>query len=100
MNMITNKKAIASMIVAILLIGLTTPIFAATKTATVKSTTELYADTSKSSIRAQICAGQKVEVLSTNGNWCNVKWTVTGYAHKNYVNKSNGAVLKEGPNIY
>lgn len=100
MNMITNKKTIASMIVAILLIGLTTPIFAATKTATVKSTTELYADTSKSSIRAQICAGQKVEVLSTNGNWCNVKWTVTGYAHKNYVNKSNGAVLKEGPNIY
>lgn len=100
MNMITNKKAIASMIVAILLIGLTIPIFAATKTATVKSTTELYADTSKSSIRAQICAGQKVEVLSTNGNWCNVKWTVTGYAHKNYVNKSNGAVLKEGPNIY
>lgn len=100
MNMITNKKAIASMIVAILLIGLTTPIFAATKTATVISTTELYADTSKSSIRAQICAGQKVEVLSTNGNWCNVKWTVTGYAHKNYVNKSNGAVLKEGPNIY
>lgn len=100
MNMITNKKTIASMIVAILLIGLTTPIFAATKTATVISTTELYADTSKSSIRAQICAGQKVEVLSTNGNWCNVKWTVTGYAHKNYVNKSNGAVLKEGPNIY
>lgn len=100
MNMITNKKAIASMIVAILLIGLTTPIFAATKTATVKTTTLLYADTSKSTIRAQICAGQKVEVLSTNGNWCNVKWTVTGYAHKNYVNKSNGAVLKEGPNIY
>lgn len=100
MNMITNKKAIASMIVAILLIGLTTPIFAATKTATVKTTTLLYADTSKSTVRAQICAGQKVEVLSTNGNWCNVKWTVTGYAHKNYVNKSNGAVLKEGPNIY
>lgn len=100
MNMITNKKTIASMIVAILLIGLTTPIFAATKTATVKTTTLLYADTSKSSVRAQICAGQKVEVLSTNGNWCNVKWTVTGYAHKNYVNKSNGAVLKEGPNIY
>ena len=100
MNMITNKKASASMIVAILLIGLTTPIFAATKTATVKTTTLLYADTSKSTVRAQICAGQKVEVLSTNGNWCNVKWTVTGYAHKNYVNKSNGAVLKEGPNIY
>ncbi len=100
MNMITNKKTIASMIVAILLIGLTTPIFAATKTATVKTTTLLYADTSKSTVRAQICAGQKVEVLSTNGNWCNVKWTVTGYAHKNYVNKSNGAVLKEGPNIY
>ena len=98
--MITNKKTIASMIVAILLIGLTTPIFAATKTATVKTTTLLYADTSKSTVRAQICAGQKVEVLSTNGNWCNVKWTVTGYAHKNYVNKSNGAVLKEGPNIY
>lgn len=100
MNMITNKKAIASMIVAILLIGLTTPIFAATKTATVKTTTLLYADTSKSTVRAQICAGQKVEVLSTDGNWCNVKWTVTGYAHKKYVNKSNGAVLKEGPNIY
>ncbi len=100
MNMITNKKAIASMIVAILLIGLTTPIFAATKTATVKTTILLYADISKSTVRAQICAGQKVEVLSTNGNWCNVKWTVTGYAHKNYVNKSNGAVLKEGPNIY
>ncbi len=100
MNMITNKKTIASMIVAILLIGLTTPIFAATKTATVKTTTLLYADTSKSTVRAQICAGQKLEVLSTDGNWCNVKWTVTGYAHKNYVNKSNGAVLKEGPNIY
>lgn len=101
MNMITNKKTIASMIIAILVIGLTTPIFAATKTATVKSTTELYADTSKSSIRAQICAGQKVEVLSTNGNWCNVKWKVKeGYAHKNYVNKSNGEVIKGGPNIY
>lgn len=95
MNMITNKKAIASMIVAILLIGLTTPIFAATKTATVKSTTELYADTSKSSIRAQICAGQKVEVLSTNGNWCNVKWKVKeGYAHKNFINKSDGTIKK------
>ena len=101
MNMITNKKTIASMIIAILVIGLTTPIFAATKTTTVKSTTELYADTSKSSIRAQICAGQKVEVLSTNGNWCNVKWKVKeGYAHKNYVNKSNGEVIKGGPNIY
>ena len=99
MNMITNKKTIASMIVAILLIGLTTPIFAATKTATVKTTTLLYTDTSKSTVRAQICAGQKVEVLSTDGNWCNVKWTVTGYAHKNYVNKSNGAVIKGGPNI-
>lgn len=101
MNMITNKKTIASMIVAILLIGLTTPIFAATKTATVKTTTLLYADTSKSTVRAQICAGQKVEVLSTNGNWCNVKWKVKeGYAHKNYVNKSNGEVIKGGPNIY
>ena len=41
MNMITNKKTIASMIVAILLIGLTTPIFAATKTATVKTTSSI-----------------------------------------------------------
>ncbi len=88
------------MIVAILLIGLTKHQYLQNKYITVKTTTLLYADTSKSNVRAQICAGQKVEVLSTNGNWCNVKWTVTGYAHKNYVNKSNGAVLKEGPNIY
>lgn len=100
MNMITNKKAIASMIVAILLIGLTTPIFAATKTATVKSQTLMYSSKSTSSTeKAQICAGQKVYVLNTDGNWCNVKWEVKGYAHKNYVNKSNGAVIKGGPNI-
>lgn len=100
MNMITNKKTIASMIVAILLIGLTTPIFAATKTATVKSQTLMYSSKSTSSTeKAQICAGQKVYVLNTDGNWCNVKWEAKGYAHKNYVNKSNGAVIKGGPNI-
>lgn len=100
MNMITNKKAIASMIITILLIGLTTPIFAATKTATVKSQTLMYSSKSTSSTeKAQICAGQKVYVLNTDGNWCNVKWEVKGYAHKNYVNKSNGAVIKGGPNI-
>ncbi|MEE1389791.1 MAG: glucosaminidase domain-containing protein [Clostridia bacterium] len=100
MNMITSKKTIASMIIAILVIGLTTPIFAATKTATVKSQTLMYSSKSTSSTeKAQICAGQKVYVLNTDGNWCNVKWEAKGYAHKNYVNKSNGAVIKGGPNI-
>lgn len=100
MNIVTSKKIIASMIIAIMLIGVTSPIFAATTNATVKTKTYIYSSESTGSTKkAEIYKEQTVKVSSINGNWCKVSWQVTAYAHKNFVNK-NGEVKGGGPNLY
>ena len=100
MNIVTSKKIIASMIIAIMLIGVTSPIFAATTNATVKTKTYIYSSESTGSTKkAEIYKGQTVRVSSINGNWCKISWQVTAYAHKNFVNK-NGEVKGGGPNLY
>lgn len=101
MNMITSKKITASMIIAVLLIGLVTPVFAATKvtgSAKVKTKTMIYAS-NKSTQLAEICAGQSVTIKEKDGNYYKVTWQGTGYAHKNYMD-SNGNIKNGGPNIY
>lgn len=103
MNIITTKKIIASAIISIMLMGLVTPIFAATTTTgTVKNNTYIYASKSTNGTKtAEIYKGQTVTVSSTNGDWCQVTWQVnTAYAHKSYVNSSNGKVKSGGPNLY
>lgn len=103
MNIITTKKIIASAIISIMLMGLVTPIFAATTTTgTVKNNTYIYASKSTNGTKtAEIYKGQTVTVSSTNGDWCQVTWQVnTAYAHKSYVNSSNEKVKSGGPNLY
>ena len=102
MIMITSKKIIASMIILVLLIGMILPTFAATTvtgSATVSKNTILLGK-DKSSQLAEIYAGQNVKITAKDGNYYYVTWKVTGYAHKNYINSSTGAIKGEGPNIY
>lgn len=97
MNIMFTKKIILSLIVVIMIFGLTTPVLAADQIGVTKSSVNFRTkdNTKTGKIMATLKKGQEVTIKGkTSNGWYKVEYKEDGYIHKNYISKKSKTLGK------